>query len=626
MSRGYPLDLFDGYKLNGISYIPDQNIDPIALSRIEVLKGPTGVTYGRNSYGGAINFIVKTPLEDVSNFVELGTGERGFGRAAVDTTLAINEDELALRLPAAYEIRDAQATPDLNSLTVAPSIAWRPTEDLTITLASLYQDINSHISYGLTPMTPAVPTQGAGDFNSCRVNRCVNPPEHLRNREFTPDWDFAKSESLNSFLAVHYALRDGLALAVNASHSDGRFDSDQLWVFGPMAADHTTSFYVDRLHFRTRGYSVESNLTGNFELLGAAHKFYVGVDYRNYRRLDENTRTSEVLYALIDLDEVDDRSSFQEHLNARGLLRPNFVVDGLGETTRTYRGIGGQVLFDLPGSFKMLAGARFEDADLEFDWTTLSGLDQLDDQRLTSSEIVPRASLIYELAHNANVYASYTEGYVPQVGDVRGGGHIDSEAGKQYEVGIKAEFFERKLLATLAAYHLKRSGVAITDPNNLPGETFVIGGQTQTNKGVELELIGQLAHGLSIASAVSIMSAKLGDGDPVLADTFIAGVPKHTISTSFTYETRPGQPGSWTFSGGVAYTGEQFGHPGEVWPISSYTVVDAAIGYQPTGSVRIKLLAGNLLDEVYVNTIGSGNLLTQFGEPRTLKLVADFHF
>jgi iron complex outermembrane receptor protein len=625
ISRGYALDLFDGYKLNGISYIPDQNIDPIALDRIEVIKGPTGITYGRNSYGGALNFVLKAPHRNNRNFIELASGSRDFTRAAVDFTTPVL-DNLTLRLPVAYETRDAQATPDLKSVTFAPSLALQLSDDLSITLSTLYQDINSHLSYGLSAMAADVPTQQAGDFNSCYATRCVSPPDRLRNREYSVDWDFAKSNSVQTFLTIDYRLNERLKLTVNASNSDGRFDSDQLYVNGPMAADATTSFYVDRVMFRTRGHSLETNLTGDFDLFGGTHQFYVGADYRRYRRFEQNTAESEVLYALVDLDEVTSRRSLTSIFNDRGLTRPTFVVDRLREGTRTYAGLGAQVMVDLPGAFKSLLGARLERSELDYDETPIAPGASWLDYELRDTEILPRASLIYEFTPHMNMYASYTEGYVPQFGQTRGGGNIAPETGRQYEVGLKAELFERRLLATLAAYHLKREGVSINDPNNLPGEQFVIGGLEQTNKGVEVEVIGQLVRGLSIAASASVISAKLGDYDSILANRFIAGVPKNTASAFLTYETLPGQAGNLTLSGGVAYTGMQYGGAGEVWRIPSYTVVDAAIGYQFSDNLNLKLSASNLLDEVYVNTIGSPNYLTQFGEPRTFKLIANIFY
>jgi len=624
VSRGYALDLYDGYKLNGISYIPDQNIDPIALDRVEVIKGPTGITYGRNSYGGAINFVLKAPHENNRNFVELAAGNRGFTRAAVDFTMPVL-DNLLLRLPVAYETRDAQATPDLKSVTFAPSLALTISDDLSLSLSTLYQDINSHLSYGLTPMAPGIATQEPGNAISCFANRCVNPPKRLRNREFSTDWDFAKSNSVQSFLTMNYRLNDRLKLTVNASHSEGRFDSDQLYVYGPMAADATTSFYMDRVMFRTRGHSLEANLTGDFDLFGGSHQFYLGADYRRYRRFEENTAEGELLYALVDLDEVTSHRSLQTIFNERGLTRPNFVVDRLREDTRTYAGLGAQVMVDLPGSFKSLLGVRLERSELEHDETPVRiGASEFD-YELRDTRLVPRASLSYEFTPHMNVYASYTEGYVPQFGETRSG-KISPETGRQYEIGAKAELFDRRLLATLAAYHLKREGVAISDPLNSPSEEFVIGGLTQTNKGVELELIGQLMRGLSIAASASVINAEYGDYDSILANTFIAGVPKNTASAFVTYETLPGQTGNLTVSGGVAYTGMQYGSAGEVWRIPSYTVVDAAIGYQFSDNLNVKLSINNLLDEAYVNTIGSSNYLTQFGEPRTFKFIVNISY
>lgn len=624
VSRGYTLDLFDGYKLNGISYIPDQNIDPIALDRVEVLKGPTGITYGRNSYGGAINFVLKAPQRNARNSVELATGNRDFSRVAVDFTLPVL-DNLLLRLPVAYETRDAQATPDLKSVTFAPSLALTINDDLSLSLSTLYQDIDSHLSYGLTAMAANVATQGPESFLSCFSNRCVSPPDRLRNRDFSTDWDFAKSNSVQSFLTIDYRLNDRLKLTVNASHTEGRFDSDQLYVYGPMAADATTSFYMDRVMFRTRGESFETNLTGDFELFGGNHSFYVGADYRRYRRFEENTAESELFYALVDLDEVTSRRTLQTIFNERGLTRPNFIVDRLREETRTYTGLGAQVMVDLPGSFKSLLGARIERSELKHDQTPVRVGASEFDYELRDTEIVPRASLVYEFTPNVNVYTSYTEGYIPQFGQTRSG-KISPETGRQYEIGAKAELFERRLLATLAAYHLKREGVAISDPSNSPAEEFVIGGLTQTNKGIELELIGQLMRGLSIAASASVINAEFGNYNSIIANTFIAGVPKQTASAFITYETQPGQAGNLTFSGGVAYTGMQYGTAGEVWEIPSYTVVDAAIGYQFSDNFTLKLSANNLLDEVYVNTIGSSNYLTQFGEPRTFKLIANISY
>lgn len=141
--RGFRIDqtYYDGLVLQ---YLKGWNlqpqIDPIAIQRVEVFKGPTSVLYGSMPPGGMINTIAKSPQSQKHTEVSASTGSRNLTQATLDTTGQFGDSSVSYRLIAKARKQDGQVDgTEEERYLVAPSIDWQATENTLINLNMYYQ-------------------------------------------------------------------------------------------------------------------------------------------------------------------------------------------------------------------------------------------------------------------------------------------------------------------------------------------------------------------------------------------------------------------------------------------------------------------------------------------------------
>lgn len=132
----------DGLALPGDpSSYATPSVNPYALERIEVIKGPASVLYGRTMPGGLVNYVSKRPQQTARNEVVIGTSAFGGVQTSVDSTGPVTKDgDFLYRFVGQWRNMHTQIDQERDrSFMLAPSLTWSPSTDTSLTLSGYYQ-------------------------------------------------------------------------------------------------------------------------------------------------------------------------------------------------------------------------------------------------------------------------------------------------------------------------------------------------------------------------------------------------------------------------------------------------------------------------------------------------------
>jgi iron complex outermembrane recepter protein len=643
-ARGFTLDLEDGFKMNGFQYIPVQPIDTVAVERVEFLKGPSGILYGRNNYGGMLNYVTKQPQDrDFTTLtVSAGGGAMEIARIEMDLNTVLSEDKLTLRVPAAYERHDSTLDNDSRQFSVVPSLRWAVSEDLDVTLGAVLQQWRVNRQIGLSSWALGASAEDVnwqdGNGLQCRDEGivCRTPPAFLREVYFGSAVDFYDSTAAQANIKLDYRITDRLRWFLSASDLHSDVSTQQHYIGTLIAEDGSAFLSRDAIRFIRDSSAVETGIIGDFDWFGRTHSFYLGGDYRRYT-MDEYNNNDEFLDALaINVFNFRSRDAFQELLDGNGLGRDAVPYQQLIDRDREDWGLGAQVVLELADPLSLLVGGRYERSEFtdrnfelaggcfEISCSRVGNYDGEWDEAADSSIFLPRVGATWKLVPDRwTAYVSYTEGFVPQAGITRSGGRIDPETGYQIELGVKSQLFGSRMLASMALWRIQREGVAVGDPDNLPGDIFVVGGLGQRNQGVELDVMGQITPQLNIILAASKTEGRFNRS----SDTFFSGkeitsTPEYKLSGYLNYEFAGGALRGLSLGAGVSAVGPQWGVFPAALRVDSYTLVDFNLGYAFSDARRLSLQVQNLLDENYYLARGTSwdGCCNAFGDGRSVRL------
>ncbi|MEA5569262.1 TonB-dependent siderophore receptor, partial [Anabaena sp. UHCC 0399] len=228
--------------------------------------------------------------------------------------------------------------------------------------------------------------------------------------------------------------------------------------------------------------------------------------------------------------------------------------------------------------------------------------------------ITPRLGIVYQPIQPISLYASYSQSFQPNFGTSVDGSVLEPERGTQYEVGVKSEFLDGRLAATLAAYHITKSNIATTDPAN-PDFSIPIG--KQRNQGIEFNVAGQIQPGWNVIASYSYIDAEITESNDGLAGNQPPNVPFNTASLWTTYQLQSGDLQGLGFGLGLFYVGDRQGDTDNTYIIPSYLRTDAAIYYQ-RDNWRAGINIQNLLNEKYFQGANFGRVTIEPGAPLTV--------
>ncbi|MGB7988350.1 MAG: TonB-dependent siderophore receptor [Candidatus Methylophosphatis roskildensis] len=568
------------------------------IERIEVLKGPGSILFGRTEPGGVINVVTKQPLAQRQTSIQQEIGYWSYYRTTLDTTGRLTADDtLLFRVNASYETTDSfrDFVEDKGTF-IAPTLKFNISPRTWAALEFEYQKFDDTPDPGILPLD----------------GRPANVP---RSRVFfEPRSNVNKGDRQLLGLTWSHAFNDAWSLRHRISAE--RFDLKNLTLFsGELQSDGSLDrFFNNGGDQESKRLSTALDLSGRFATGPLKHTLLIGADY---------FRVSDKLLSLNCCDAAPAFNFFNPTYNpASQVFDPanNFDLD----FKQKWYGLYAQDQIDLPGNLHALVGVRYDNAEGK------SGGVVTDSDHRTS----PRGGLVWRPMQWLSLYGSYSENFGASNSLFNPPNRrLPSQTARQWELGAKTELMDGRLSATVALYDLTKKNLQAADPVN-PSITVAIG--EARSRGVEFDLTGELAPGWNVIAGYAWMpSAKITkdsqqefDDDGNVSGTnagrtgyrlFLA--PRHQGSLWTTYEFRSGSLLGLKFGAGVVAVSQRYGDPDVSYILPGYGVSNLMASYAfKVGATKLtaQVNVDNVFDRTHFVGSNSGSFIT-VGNPRTVK-------
>ncbi len=618
--RGFPISSDNGYKVNGFSTLGTFRPDMAMVERVEFVKGPTAITHGVNNYGGLVNTVTKRPKFQQETWLGVELGDSDYMRYEIDTTGPVPGTEtVRYRMIAAYQEREfAQDGSESDHYTFMPALSWDLTDATELNLTAFYQ------KESLVPCNYSVLTL---DENG----RTVLP--YAVSREVCGaaiEGTDQEAEHRQVIADFRHQFAGDAYLKGQVGWSKSEADWRGIYIynfFGPAAPN--AYVYGSRERNELETYDVELDFGSDFEAFGRQHTFLVAAEYRTFSR--DIPTYQYVYYGYVDIFAPD--YSFID-FDDPASIPPQ---DGYRRRDDTRLGLGAQVFFRATDSLSLLAGLRWSQVDFTNEAAdTLGG--EVDpgsapffvESKDKFDEITTRFGVVYSMTSNLNLFASYSEGFVPQTGIRRDLTTIGPETGVQLEGGVKGEFFGGKLGGSLTYYRIDRENVQTADPDNGIGDDYVVDGREQRHEGIELEVVGRIVDGLNVILTYAYQDAEVTKylPDPSIVGNEVAQVAQHLGNASFDYKFADGALKDFSFGASASYMSEYYSREDSFrFEMPETWTTDLHLAYDGFRNTSLRLVVNNVTDEDdFLSSRSCRFSCFTRVEPRSFKVKASYRF
>ncbi|MDJ0449932.1 TonB-dependent siderophore receptor [Methylocystis sp. JR02] len=487
-------------------------VDTANVERVEVLKGPSSILFGRADPGGVINIVTKQPLDEPLYRVDQQIGSYDHYRTQWDVSAPIAEvPGLAYRVSGAYQnngsFRQFQGG---RRAFLAPVVRYSPsawtefTAEAELLTSRIQQDLGLPSGSLFGPLIAPLPhTRSFQEANDPKDTFDRYLVSYNFRQNLNEDWKVT-----NRFL--YQDSRSASNMLSNAGFGQFAYDTG----FNPeqfFQMNRQTQFQ----DFKRYNLSTNIDLSGKFEALGAKHNFLFGLDYANlgydyvYNFGFDNYPIN--IYAPV--YGTVPNSAFYDSVIGRGYKSSSSVVARQkGMYVQDY------ITFD---RLHLMIGARYDIADLtrgksrsNFGLFPVLASDKelaiaarLRQPTTISTGWSPRVGVVFDILPELSAYASYSRSFGPQAAFDAKSVALPPERALQWEVGFKAQPLPG-LLATLAFYQITKSNVA-TALFGTVGVSQLAG--LQRSRGVEFDLIGALTDRMTVIANYAYINAKVID-------------------------------------------------------------------------------------------------------------------
>ncbi|MEO1946915.1 MAG: TonB-dependent siderophore receptor [Methylophilaceae bacterium] len=577
-------DLFiDGLRDDIQTYRDLYNTD-----RIEVLKGPNGMIFGRGGAGGVINRVSKKAGWDAVQDFGLTYGSYNQKRVSGDFGQALN-DQVAFRINAVYEDSDSfRDGVGLERYGVTPTLTISPSENTNIYLSAEYFKDQRIGDRGI----PSV--NGAGD--STIKNRPFNlsdddqfygnarlSPNETETKAFNAIVEHTFANNVKVKNSTRYADYDKFYQNIYASSGVTNADTVRLSGY----RDET-----DRINILNQTDVIIPFSTGNLK-----HTFLAGVEFVSQdddnKRLTATGGSSEIGFVSV--------SNPTASVAFTGVNRNQ-------ETDISSSAFYVQDQIEFSSQWQAVLGLRHDRFKTEY--KNLVNGNRVD---ITDNFISPRAGLIFKPSGNTSVYTNYSLSYLPKAGDQLTGFRslsdptFDPEKFINKEIGAKWDI-SPNLSFTAAAYILERENVVASDPAGT-GNNILLNGQE--TKGLELSLAGNMTDKWSVIAAYTHQDGKItkqqGTGNSaILKGSDLAETPDNTLSLWNKYDINA----TWSVALGVVSRSEMYAaipQVGSSTLLPGYTRYDAAIFAKLSDKASLQFNIENLTNKDYAASSHNNN-------------------
>lgn len=595
--RGFSADYLylDGTRLTAVAGrgLDQWRVDPFTLERIEVVKGPTSVTYGQGEPGGVVNMVSKLPTENARGEVELYAGNyKQFG-IGIDTSGPVDPNGTLLYRFIAKETY-AQNQVDYVHGTrtlLAPSLTIRPSADTTITLQATYLHDNTMDTNNFLPRYGTVSSSIFGQRISTSL-MTSNP-----NYE-----NYDKTQYSFGYLLDH-RISDNWSFRQNFRYEHLDLNNQALFGYRLSADQQTMALAAMNLRSNYNNVALDNQLHGKVQTGPIEHTVLAGFDFSNQNYVDNEGYGygySINLYSPV----------------YTPVTTPDFNDTQMRQVQRQF-GLYVQDQMKYDKHWILAVSGRQ-------DWVNSTTADHLANTRTgqNDSAFSGRAGLMYLFDSGVAPYVSYATSFLPVVGVTAYNQPYKPLKSRQTELGVKYKPTFMNATFSAALFDLRQTNTlsAVPDPS-LQGSIQV--GETRS-RGIELEATAELTDNLKLLAAYTLQDVKVVAGSAL--DTTVgkapSATPRNLASLWLDYTFSGGPLRGLGAGAGVQYVGPSWGDTGNTYQVASFTIADLAIHYT-VPHWRFVLSANNVFDRTYVSRCGS-DTRCQYGQRRNALATATY--
>jgi catecholate siderophore receptor len=588
--------------------------------RIEVLKGPNGMAFGRGGAGGAINRVTKEAGWDPISELTTSYGAYDFKRISGDFGQALT-DEVAFRLNAVYE--DSGSYRDgvnIERYGFTPTFTIRPDDKTKIVLSAEYFQDKRVADRGVPSQTSRT---GANANLGNRPYRIGDEDTFFGNARLSP----TETETIAFNAKIEHAFDNGVGLKNSTRYAFYDKYYQNVFANSPVNLSNNVSLGAYRDVTKRENIINQTDVTYTANIWNIQHKLLAGAEFSSQDT--DNNRT-------IPTNRSDNNDPILSS-NSNGTFTTVSANNPFGvpinfnqkirnlESTVTVAGfyLQDQVIFS--PQWQAILGIRNDNFDTDF--TNLGNNSRIN---VSDNLLSPRAGLIFKPVEPVSLYANYSVSYVPRAGDQLTSLDVTNATFKpekfiNYEVGAKWDI-NPKLAFTAAIYQLERENVQVADPNN-PAQQIIVDGQE--TKGIELGLTGNITDKWSVFGGVAFQDGEItkqqgvGAG-AVLKGAELAQTPDRTLSLWNKYEIND----MWAVALGVVSVSERLAALPTATTstlMPGYTRYDAAIFGKLSEKLHLQFNIENLTNKDYALYAHNNNNITP-GSPITGRATLIYNF
>ena len=591
-ARGFDVDyyLFDGVPSSSeldIASDPDLSM----YDRVELVKGANGLMTGAGNPSIAINMVRKhANAKELTGTLSSSYGSWNAWNSMADISAPLNADGTVRgRVVVKHESTDSFADLYEKENNLFYGVLDADLTDSTyLSVGASYQELDrSGIKWG---GLPAFYNDGSlTDFD--------------RDLTVTSDWTYWNTNTTTVFAQFKQKLFNDITLNVNYDYREIDAETALLYLWSE-SVDKTTNSSGGLYPYTDTSKTTQNNadvyISAPFTLGGLQQEVVAGFMYNQSELTDRYYGSPTLDNGTIDFNNFTP-SKIIGSIN-------NNVANPSNKTTQTGVYLAGK--FTLLEPLKLVTGVRV--SNWEYESEDGNG------NRKYNNKVTPYAGLIYDFLEDYSWYASYTEIFKPENKQDANQQYLDPREGKSYETGLKGEFFDKQLNASMSVFLTQQDNVAEKIGSIKIGDEFKdVYSSTDSveSKGFEIELDGKITNNWDMSFGVAHFNVEDANGKKVQTT---AARTSANLFTKYTLD-------KWSLGGGLNYKSEAYKDEaaGRITQ-DAYVLANLMAAYQVDQNIKLQLNVNNLFDEKYYEGLGKNSMV--YGAPRNATLTFRYQF
>ena len=560
----------DGLKLQG-NFYNDAVIDPYMLERVELMRGPTSVLYGKSNPGGIISMVSKRPTIEPLKEIQFKMGTDNLFQTGFDFSDALDDNgEYSYRLTGlARSTNEQQVNSESQRYAIASSFSWRPDDKTNFTFLSYFQNEPETGYYGWLPKEGTVEPLPNGKRLSTDFNEGASNNTYSRNQKMVG-------------YSFEHGFNDTFTVRQNLRFTEMKTSQKSVYGTGIASDGYTLNRGTVVDDERLQNFSVDTQLESKFATGSVEHTLLTGVDYMRMR------------------NDINAAFGSAPPIDLNGNYTPGDFTFGdaapyqMNESKQTGLYVQDQAEWD---KWVLTLGGRYDWSQQATTVRSDNGYIERNDQKFTW-----RGGVNYLFDNGITPYFSYSQSFEPSAFDLWSTprASYSPSKGEQYEAGVKYVPKDMPVVVTGALYQLTKTNNLTADPSNPLGQ--IPAGEIRA-RGVELEAKAALTANINLTASYTYTDAEYTK-DTNLKGNTPEQVPEHMASVWGDYTFNDGTLSGLTLGTGGRFIGSSYGDPANTFKAGSAAVMDAVVKYDLArfgmagSSVAVNVT--NLLDREYV--------------------------